>query len=102
MDEQKRSQQQDKVSSLLAEVEGVLLHRGASYGDITECFSAIAALWSIRLQRKLKDPITPGEVADLMTLLKTGRKSCGEGKRDNYIDSLGYDLLSLFMYDEGI
>jgi len=60
--------------------------REASYGDKTQNHKNIADLWSAYLGV----PISPGQAAIMMLLLKVARTKTGSGTEDNYIDMAGY------------
>ena len=63
--------------------------RSAAYGHPFVNHRRIAGFWNIRLEAKLKEPITPGEVAELMILLKCARLMAGFAE-DSLIDIAGY------------
>jgi hypothetical protein len=63
--------------------------RQADYGHPFTNHQRIAAMWNIRLEDKLKTPLTPGDVAELMILLKCARLTNGY-KRDSLLDIAGY------------
>lgn len=62
--------------------------RAQQYGDATECFGRIAALWSALLDIV----ITPNDVANMMILLKVARTR-DTYHRDSYVDIAGYAAL---------
>ena len=72
---------------LLDEVEKIVCtDREQQYGTPENNFGCIAALWSIYLEH----PVTPKDVAIMMTLLKIARIKTGLQKRDSWIDAIGY------------
>ena len=60
--------------------------RADQYGDVEDCFSTIAQLWSDYLETTV---LKPRDVANMMCLLKVARNRT-EGHRDNWIDIAGY------------
>lgn len=78
--------------SVLTEAAGLITgDRNQSYGSPTQNFSDIAGMFTIQLGHKLKDGerIEPGEVAELMALVKLCRMKA-QPKRDNWVDLAGY------------
>jgi hypothetical protein len=67
----------------------VLGDRNASYGNPHADFAGIALIWSGILNQKLKERITPEEVALMMVGLKL-RREAHKHKDDNLIDAHGY------------
>lgn len=63
--------------------------RRRDYGTPDENFGRIADLWNVHLKGKLSKPVTPGDVAMLMILLKVARQA-NSPKRDNLVDIAGY------------
>jgi hypothetical protein len=72
--------------------------RQDAYGDPEDTFFRIACLWSSYLGREVEG----SDVANMMILLKMAREKEGKGKRDNYVDLIGYAALGAAMrgYDE--
>lgn len=71
--------------------EAVLRDRAATHGNAENSFGTIAKLWSIILQRKLREPVEPWEVALCMDALKTARIIEGNHKApDHWTDKAGY------------
>lgn len=72
--------------------------RQDAYGNPEDCFKTIAKMWSAYLYAKgLTDedqPLSAADVAQMMSLLKIAREAAGNGKRDNYIDLIGYTALA--------
>ena len=65
--------------------------RQDDYGTPEQNFERIALLWTCYLgERRLRDEITPVDVAAMMALLKIARIASGHGKKDNWIDLAGY------------
>jgi len=60
--------------------------REKSYGDKVQNHKNIADLWSAYLGV----PISPGQAAIMMLLLKVARTKTGSGTEDNYVDMAGY------------
>lgn len=61
--------------------------REAQYGGPEDSFAAIAAYWSVFLGRS----VSPGDVAQMMCLLKLARLKGAAGKhQDSWVDLAGY------------
>jgi thiol-disulfide isomerase/thioredoxin len=63
--------------------------RNKSYGEPTDNFRDIAAVWNVQLGHKLSQPIEPGDVAAMMVGMKLVRMKA-QPKRDNWTDIAGY------------
>lgn len=63
--------------------------RRRDYGTPDENFGRIADLWNVHLKGKLSKPVTPGDVAMMMILMKVARQA-NSPKRDNLVDIAGY------------
>lgn len=63
--------------------------RRRDYGTPDENFGRIADLWNVHLKGKLAKPVTPGDVAMMMILMKVARQA-NSPKRDNLVDIAGY------------
>lgn len=77
--------------------------RQDQYGNPEDTFAQIAALWTAYLcDGQTVAEITSPMVADMMILLKIAREKGGRGKKDNFVDILGYAMLGASMrgYDE--
>ena len=61
--------------------------RQGQYGAPENSFAVIADLWNGYLRT---DRLTPGDVANMMALMKLGRISNGVFKEDSYVDAIGY------------
>lgn len=73
--------------------------RRKSYGDPEDNFATVADLWVTYLERRLRialrDPngvpfITPGDVAQMMILVKVARLAQTPNHRDSMLDIAGY------------
>lgn len=66
--------------------------RNQEYGEPTDDFQTIAAMWSVLFRHKLKDDcrVEPHEVAKAMIALKMSRMTKSPGKRDHWVDIAGY------------
>lgn len=87
----------DKAKSILEDAEKTVIGtRQDEYGDMRACHQTIADLWSVYLHGRKGNPdwLEPFEVADMMELLKIGRRVSGSNKRDNYVDSAGYAAIA--------
>lgn len=63
-----------------------------SYGSVQESFERIAAVWNALIKKKLAEPLSPADVALLMSAFKLCRESHAN-KRDNRVDAIAYLLL---------
>ena len=63
--------------------------RRQSYGPVEQSFQNVADVWNAILRGKVKDSITPQQVALMMIGLKLVRESNRPG-RDNRVDICGY------------
>lgn len=72
--------------------------RQDQYGRPEDTFARIAHLWMAYLT-DVGTPVTidPAMVADMMCLLKIARERGGKGKKDNYVDAVGYAALAATM-----
>ncbi len=78
------------AKSILQEADAIAGEdRSRDYGHPFENHRRIAALRNVRLESKLKSLITPGEVAELMILLKCARLM-NTYTRDSVLDIAGY------------
>ena len=64
--------------------------RQKQYGSPEDSFQIIADFWNVYLKHKKTSEITPGNVAEMMSLFKHARMLGQETKRDNYADAIGY------------
>lgn len=64
--------------------------REQEYGSPEKNFDRIAEMWSCFLADKLKELISPSEVAAMMVLLKVSRIASGNARDDSWIDIAGY------------
>lgn len=81
-----------KPSSVNPLVEALALTTGdrqKAYGAPWDDFSRTAGLWTSLLKHKLKEAITPNEVALAMICLKMSREQ-NKHKQDNLVDMAGY------------
>ena len=77
--------------SILTEAEEAVLEgRVEVYGEPSANWQKIAALWSAYLNR----PIEPEQAADMMILVKLGRKATGKPDTDHNRDIAGYALIA--------
>lgn len=67
--------------------------RQDAYGNPEDTFFRIACLWSAYLGREVEG----SDVANMMVLLKLAREKEGKGKKDNYVDVIGYAALAAKM-----
>jgi len=75
--------------NVLEHTAGVLDDRRTAYGPPMEAMAAIAARWSLTLDR----PITPAEVVLCMIDLKLARVNHDPTYRDGVTDVIGYAAL---------
>lgn len=86
-----------RENTLRKAIEIVNGDREGQYGSPEDNFKIIASFWS----EYLKTKITPGQVADMMILLKIARCSSGQYKDDNYIDICGYAAIGNEIMSKG-
>lgn len=72
-------------------VEGA---RNATHGDKERSFQAIADLWNVYRATRSRLPITAGEVAVMMLLLKVARTTHGAPIHDHFVDMAGYAAIA--------
>jgi hypothetical protein len=63
--------------------------RRDDYGDVRENFEVVAKLWSSIFGTE----VTASQVAAAMVAWKMAREFTGAGKRDNFVDMIGYAIL---------
>jgi hypothetical protein len=80
----------DKTEILRTANEYITKDRQSTHGQAENNFANIARLWSAYLNH----PITPQDVAILMTLLKVARYKGNPSYVDNAIDMCGYAALA--------
>jgi hypothetical protein len=79
------------ASSILNEAAKIVSGaRRETHGSPERSFAHISALWSAYLEV----PVTPVDVAHMMTLLKIVRSKRGEPVLDHFIDGAGYQALA--------
>jgi len=82
---------QEPGDSVLSEAEEAVLEgRVDLYGEATDNWTTIAALWS----EYLGVEIEPSQAADMMVLVKLGRKATGTPQTDHNRDVAGYALIA--------
>jgi len=83
-------------SSILREAASIVDGaRNDTHGDKERSFDAIAGMWNAYLAaRKSQGPITPMDVAWMMTTLKMVRSVQGTPVRDHYVDAAGYAAIA--------
>jgi|TARA_R110000824_G_C14729849_1_gene626158 hypothetical protein len=67
--------------------------RAKEYGPARKNHKRIADIWSILLDKKLKEPITPEEVVACMIGVKVARLAEDISKEDSWTDIIGYAAL---------
>ena len=74
--------------------------RQDDYGNQENSFQQIADYWNVYLNQHncLDKPLTPVDVAQLMSLLKIAR---GNTKLDNFVDLAGYAVLGGTFIEDG-
>ena len=78
----------------LAEAQKIIKGpRAKDYGAVKKNHQRIADIWTILLDKKLKEPITPEEVVACMVGVKTARLAEDIYKDDSWIDIIGYAAL---------
>lgn len=90
------------AKSILLEAEHIINGpRREAYGPAEQSFARIAQVWSLQIEKKLKEPLTSHEVAMLMVGFKLVRESNSHG-RDNLVDICGYAELGNQCFDGAI
>jgi hypothetical protein len=64
--------------------------RQSSYGSPEDSFQIIAEFWETYLTHRNKGPLSPIDVARMMSLMKHARMLGQADKEDNYVDAAGY------------
>jgi Domain of unknown function (DUF6378) len=79
------------VSESILEEAQRLTHgeRGLAYGPPHEDYGRVAAMFNALMARKLKEPLTPADMALAMCCVKLSRQA-NSPKRDNMVDLAGY------------
>ena len=67
--------------------------RAKDYGPVKKNHQRIADIWSILLEKKLKEPITPEEAVACMIGVKVARLAEDINKDDSWVDIIGYAAL---------
>lgn len=76
---------------LLEEAIGTICRdRNEEYGGPESSFQTIADFWNVYNQRRQPGPITPGDVALMMDLMKTARLCTNPKHTDSVRDKAGY------------
>lgn len=75
---------------ILNRARKILDVRGADYGDAGDMWTAVAAIWSVRVGVE----ISPAKAASMMANLKQVRADLGAVKEDNAVDACGYEALA--------
>lgn len=78
-----------RVTILADAAELIVGTRQEEYGTPQENFDRIARLWSIQIEKKLKEPLTPTDIALMMTQLKMARMVTTPNE-DSFKDAAGY------------
>ena len=84
------------VGNCLLEANKVINgERQDEYGNPENSFQIIAEYWTTFLKHKcgLSVPLTPLDITNMMVLFKQARKLGQKHKRDNYVDSCGYEAI---------
>lgn len=82
------------VKTVIDEAANQVLNvKGSQHGDVEDSFGTIASFWSVWLsaRNRIQVDVSPYDVAEMMTLLKKGRKIHGNTTvRDHFVDDVGY------------
>jgi hypothetical protein len=86
-------------TSVLTEAEG-LVHgdRNAQYGAPAEEYARTGGMVNAMLAAKLKEPLTPEDMAYIMVCLKLSRQ-INKPKRDSLVDAAGYCEVAQWIID---
>ncbi len=64
--------------------------RARTHGDKTRNHQIISDFWEAWVKNRPPGPLDAHDVANMMELLKVGRRLCGSFNLDDYIDGSGY------------
>lgn len=87
---QKNAEQRPGDNILEEAADAVLEGRVEKYGEPTDNWQTIAALWSTYLGID----VSASQAADMMVLVKLGRKASGKPDTDHNRDVAGYALIA--------
>ena len=68
--------------------------RNKTHGDKERSFQGIADLWNAYRANRSRLPITAGDVAVMMVLMKAARTAHGVPLRDHFVDMAGYAAIA--------
>tara|TARA_R110000772_G_C13300042_1_gene438828 strand:- start:2234 stop:2515 length:282 start_codon:yes stop_codon:yes gene_type:complete len=74
--------------------EYITTDRAATHGDAENNFGSIARGWDWWLSMRPVGPLTPYDVAMMMTVFKVARSATNETHSDNQIDLAGYAAIA--------
>lgn len=79
-------------SRLLDDAKEIIDGRSDTHGDAENTHGRIARYWTLYLEEegKLIEPLSDGDAAELMSLLKLARSQDGAFNEDDYRDRLAY------------
>lgn len=77
----------DHVSSLLSQ-------RETQYGNASDVYRTVGALWDAYLKPLSYGDLEPRDVLVMMALMKIGRIAYNPGSEDHYVDAIGYMVLA--------
>lgn len=60
--------------------------RNVTHGEPEDTFGLIATYWTAHLDQ----PVSPADVAAMMTLMKLARLKANPGNAENWLDGIGY------------
>jgi hypothetical protein len=79
------------AASMLREAANIVSGaRNQTHGSPERSFQLISTLWTAYLGA----PVSPVDVAQMMTLLKIARAKCGTPAIDHFVDGAGYQALA--------
>lgn len=79
-----------RQKTLQTAAEYVCGDRNQQYGNPIDDFRGTAAMWSVILDSKLREPLDAHEVAAMMIAVKLSRLRVSPGKQDHWVDIAGY------------
>lgn len=70
--------------------------RDRQHGDKETNFGNICIMWNayLAIRREPAAPLSPADVAEMMSLMKKARKHSGDFNADDYIDDAGYTAIA--------
>ena len=84
----------NRTEILDAASQAITVDRAATHGDAEDSFASIATVWSWWLNKRLSEPLTAYDVAQMMTAFKLARARDNPKHADNAVDLVGYAAIA--------